>query len=88
MSHNSFVQELKNIETEWHYQFELAKFMHKFHHRKLPEIYKEYFQQTSSVHSHQTRFANMENYFIHRVSSNAGKDSISYRGASLWIKVE
>jgi len=52
----------------------------KFLHGKLPE---EYFQETSSVHSYQTKFANMENYFIHRVSSNAGKKSISYRGASL-----
>jgi len=30
----------------------------------------------------------MENYFIHRVSSNAGKKSISYRSASVWNKVE
>jgi len=36
-------------------------------------MYKEYFQETSSVHSYQSRFANMENYLIHRVSSNAGK---------------
>jgi len=30
----------------------------------------------------------MENYFIHQVSSNASKKSISYREASLWNKVE
>jgi len=79
---------LKILKMNDIYQFELAKFMHKFHHGKLPEIYKEYFQETSSVHSYQTRFANMENYFTHRVSSNAGKKSISCRGVSLWNKVE
>jgi len=67
--------------------FELTKFMDKFHHGKLPEIYREIFQETS-VDSYQTKFANMENYFIHRVSSNAGKKSISYRGAFFWNKVE
>jgi len=88
MSHNSSVQELKNIETEWHLSNELAKFMNKFHHGKWLEIYTEYFQETSSVHSYQTRFANMENYFIHRVSSNAGKKSISYRGPLFRNEVE
>jgi len=62
--------------------------MHKFHHEQLPEIYKEYFQETSSVHSYQTRFTNVENYFIHRVSSNAGNKSISYIGPPLWNKLE
>jgi len=51
--------------------------MHKFHQGKLPDIQKEYFQETSSVHSDKNRFVNMENYIIHRVSSNAGKKSIS-----------
>jgi len=79
---------LKILKLNDIYQFELVKSMHKFHHGILPEIYKEYFRETSSVHSYQTRFTNMENYFIHRVSSKAGKKSISYRGASLWNKVE
>jgi len=48
----------------------------EFHHGKLPEVYKEYFQYTPSVHSYQTRFANMEYYFIRRVSNNAGKKLI------------
>jgi len=69
------------------YQFELAKFMHKFHHGKLPNMRNEFFQETP-VHSHQTRFVNMENYFIHRVSSNAGKKSIMYMRASFRNKVE
>jgi len=79
---------LKILKLNDIYQFEFEKFMHKFHHGKLPELHKEYFKETSSVHSYRTRFANMENYFIHRVSSNAGKKSISYRGASLWNKAE
>jgi len=79
---------LKILKLNDIYQFELAQFMHKFHHGKLSEKYKEYFQDTSAVHSYQTRYANIENYFIHRVSSNAGKKLISYWEASLWNKVE
>jgi len=73
MSLTSFAQEHKNIETEWHLPIRISKIYAQFHHGKLPEMYKEYFQETSSVHSYQSRFANMENYLIHRVSSNAGK---------------
>jgi len=70
------------------HQFELAKVMHKFYHGKLPEIYKESFQEASSVHSYQTRVANMENNFIHRVSSNVDKIPILYRGAYFKNKME
>jgi len=45
-----------------------------------------FFKRFSSVHSNQTRFAKMENYFIRRVFSNAGKRSMSCRGASFWTK--
>jgi len=54
MSHNSFVQELKNFEPNGILQFELANFMHKFHHGKLPEMHNEFFQECSPVHSYQT----------------------------------
>jgi len=88
MSHiTPLYKNLKILKLNDIYQFEQAKFMHKFHHGKLPEINNEIFQGTS-VHSYQPRFANIVNYFIHRVSSIAGKKSISYTGASLWNKVE
>jgi len=49
--------------------------MHKYHHGKLPKIYNEVFQQASSVHSYQTIFAGIENYFIQGISRNARKIS-------------
>jgi len=63
ISYNSFAQELKILKRNDIYKFELAKFMHKFHHLKLSEIYKK-FCKSSSVHPYQIRFANMENYLI------------------------
>jgi len=50
--------------------------MHKYHHGKLPKIYNEVFQQASSVHSYQTIFAGIENYFIQGISRNARKKSL------------
>jgi len=78
MSHNS-IKNFKTLKLSdiYQFQFQLEKFRHKFHHRKLPEIYNEFFQEIS-VH-----LIKPENYFIHQVSSNAGKKLISYRGASL-----
>jgi len=85
MSHDAFVQALyiKIFKLSDIYQFELEKFMHKFHHGKLPERYNEFFKSL-----YQTRFANIENYFIHQVLSNVGKKLSSYMGTSLWTKVE
>jgi len=34
----------KNILPSMTFRFELTKFMHKFHHEKLPEIYNNFFQ--------------------------------------------
>jgi len=41
---------LKILKLNDIYQFELAKFMHKFHYGKLPEIYNEFFQEAFSAH--------------------------------------
>jgi len=50
--------------------------MHKFHHGNFPEIGNAFFQEASTVDSYQTRFANLEDYFIQQISSNAGKINI------------
>ena len=42
-------------------------------YRFVPDCFNKFFQETS-VHSYEIRFVNMENYFTHRVSSNAGKN--------------
>jgi len=63
------------------YKLELAKLMHKFHHEMLPTSFKDLFQKMAEVHCHNTRYAPNQNYFIQQVSTNSGKETISYRGA-------
>jgi len=62
--------------------------MHKFHHEILPTSFKDLFQKTADVHCHHTRYTTNQNYFIQQVSTNAGKKTISHRGATLWANVE
>jgi len=66
------------------YILELAKLMHKFHHEMLPTSFKDLFQKTAEVHCYNTRCATNQNYFMQQVSTNAGKKTISHRGATLW----
>jgi len=61
--------------------------MHKFHYEMLPTSFKDLFQKTVEVHCHNTRYATNQNYFI-QVSTNAGKKSISHRGATLGANVD
>jgi len=70
------------------YRLELAKLMHKFHHEMLPTSFKDLFQKTVEVHCHNTRYATNQNYFIQQVSTNAGKKTISNRGATHWANVD
>jgi len=49
---------------------------------------KDLFQKTAEVQCHNTRYATNQNYFIQQVSTNAGKKTISYRGATLWANVD
>jgi len=62
--------------------------MHKFPHEMLPISFKDLFQKTTEVHCYNTRYATNQNYFIQQVSTNAGKKTISHRGATLRTNVE
>jgi len=70
------------------HKLELAKPMHKFHHEMLPTSFKDLFPKTADVLRHNTRYATNQNYFIQQVSTNAGKKTISHRGATLWASAE
>jgi len=49
--------------------------------------FKDLFQKKAEVHRHNTRYATNQTYFMQQVSTNAGKKTISYRGATLWANV-
>ena len=53
----------------------------------LPTSFEDLFQKTAEVHCHNTRYATNQNYFI-QVSTNAGKKTISNRGATHWASAD
>jgi len=61
--------------------------MHKSYHEMWAISFKDLFQKTAQIHSHNTRYTTNQNYFI-QVSTNAGKKTISHRGAILWANVD
>ena len=68
--------------------FYLINFITMFHHEMLPTSFKDLFQKTAEVHCHNTRYATNQNYFIQQVSTNAGKKTISNRGATHWANLD
>ena len=66
------------------YQLEISKLMHKFHNSVLPQSYNSFFQKMSESHTHFTRSAARQTYFIPRVGSSLGKRNLAYQGAVAW----
>ena len=65
------------------YKLELAKFMHKLFHNKLPNVFKTKFIKLINIHSHEIRKSNQSNYFLSRVSKTACQHKLNYRGVKL-----
>ena len=67
------------------YFFEVAKFMHSVHHGYSPLAFQEYFLTID--HSYNTRTRHNVSYQIPLVRTERGKRSIRYRGIQVWAKV-
>jgi len=57
--------------------------MHKLHRSPLPKIVDNFFKNISNIHSYKTRFADNQNYFMQKVSTNSGKKYFLKRGCAL-----
>ena len=73
---------LKNV-----YKLELAKFMHKFFHNKLPHVFETKFIKLINIHFHETRKSNLSNYFLSRVNIISCQHKLNYRGVKLWNEI-
>ena len=48
------------------YELEMAKFMHSFHHKRLPSVFNEYFKYLSLKHHQITRSISKKNLYLKR----------------------
>ena len=69
------------------YSLHVLKFAHLWHKGLLPDVFLNTFQYASEVHSYNTRYATQNNLYKPRVSTDTGKQMISFKAIDLWKSV-
>ena len=69
-------------------KLELANFIHKLFHNKLPNVFKIKFMKLINIHSHEIRKSNQSNYFLSRVNKITCQHKLNYRGVTLWNEIK
>ena len=60
------------------YKFEVAKLMHQFTHKKIPDIFCQYFTYSNDIFKYSTRNSANYNLYFLQFSSDRAKRSIKY----------
>ena len=69
ISTNTLYKSLNILRLKDIFELEIAKYMHSFHHNKLPQNFNSYFRTASHQHTHLTRSITNKNYFLKRVKT-------------------
>ena len=69
------------------YELEIAKFMHSYYNKHLPENFDHYFKSASNHHSYSTRSISNQNYYQERYNLTFSRSSCSYNGVLMWNKI-
>ena len=69
------------------YKLELAKFMYQLSFTKLPKIIESAFPKIENIHNHNTRHTQNTKFFLLKVSKNAAKNQLSFKGIKLWQSI-
>ena len=63
---------------------EVLKFSHSWHNGPLPEVFDNTFQYTRNIHKYNTRYSAKQNFYKYKVTTTAGKQSVSYMAIDIW----
>ena len=63
------------------------RFTHLWHKNLLPNVFHDFFQYASSLHTYNTRYAASQNLYKSRVGTNTGKQTISYMASIFWHNI-
>ncbi len=66
------------------YKLKILKFAHLRQRNELPDIFCDYFQYASDVHSYATRYATRKNLYKPQTRTNIGKQSVSSIAVDFW----
>ena len=78
---------LKFLKLRDVYNLELDKFMLQIYN-KTPFLFQNKFTKFEKIHSHKTRRPSSSNFFLPRVTKNAGQKKLGYRGVKLWNSLD
>ena len=70
------------------YVLNIAIFMHKFHHKKLPSAFNHYFTTVNEIHAYNTRLASKQSYSLPKTRTNFGIFNIRYQGPKIWNSLD
>ena len=79
---------LKLLKLRDVYNLELAKFMHQIYNNRTPFLFQDKFTKLEKIYSRKTRKPSSSNFFLPRVSKNAGQKKLGYRGVKLWNSLD
>ena len=83
----SMYKSMKILQIQDIYELKMAKFMHSFHHKKLPSVFNHYFKYLSFQHHHIARSISNKNLYLQRMKTHRGLTSSSYNGIKIWNKI-
>ena len=66
------------------YRLEVLKFSHLWHNGLLPEIFHDIFQYARNMHRYNTRYTAKQNFYMYKVRTNTGKQSVSFMAIDIW----
>ena len=69
------------------YILEICKLMYKYKHNLLPNIFTNMFIKINCIHSHITRSAIKNDYYMQRKQKCVGQRTLQYRGAKIWNEI-
>lgn len=83
-----FYKKLNILKIKDLYNYEIAKFMHKYHNKSLPGTFATYLKKCNNVYSRTTRNAvNHDCYFVPRYNTSKLQRCIKYTGVKIWNSV-
>jgi len=67
--------------------YEIGLFMKKYNCKKLPSVFKNYFESIQNYHTYSTCLSKAQYYFLPRTSKKFGQKHISCTGTKVWQSI-
>ena len=81
---NSLFATLKILKVHDLAFYQTDLFMYDYKTQKLPEVFDDFFTESSAIHNYNTRLASRSSFYVPKVKTNYGKFNIRFAGVSTW----